>query len=113
MKTITRYWLAVATLSTMIFIAGVSLAAAEPLADKARAAILANFDGERCPVVFLAERNPDGSIDALCTNRETFLIGKVSTGEVAAIRCSAFEDRSATWSKRMAAHDGAHGLKRT
>ena len=60
---------------------------------KARAAILANFDGETCPVVFLAERNPDGSIDALCANGEIFLIGKVSTSEVAAIRCSAFEDR--------------------
>jgi len=65
----------------MIFVAGVSPATAEPLADKARAAILANFDDETCPTVFLAEKNPDGSIDALCTNGETFLISQVSTGE--------------------------------
>ena len=100
MMSFARSWRAGAALSTIILMAGISVATADPLTDQAQAAILANFEGETCPAVFVAKKNPDGSIDALCTNGETFLIGKVSTGEVATIQCSAFDDRFSDFVKK-------------
>lgn len=47
-----------------------------------------NFDPPDCPLVYQALRLGDGSIKALCTNKETYRIFSVD-GKYLAMRCSA------------------------
>src|SRR5690242_20844460 len=64
-------------------------AIAEDAKEAARTAIARNFDFEDCPAVAEATKMLDGSIDALCTNGETFRIGTVGPFPDVAMRCSA------------------------
>jgi hypothetical protein len=62
----------------------VGQAAASDVKEEAHAAILRHFDPVDCPAVLSARKLPDGSIDTLCRNGETF---RVSSFVV--MRCSA------------------------
>ena len=52
--------------------------------------IHAEFDGSACPRVVAAQRVGDGSIKALCNNRETFRGFFLELDAVVALQCSGF-----------------------
>ena len=55
----------------------------------AQKVIQAKHDSSACPLVVVAQRVGDGSIKALCNNRETFRVFYLREVGVVAMRCSA------------------------